>query len=184
MAPGPFSPPGSGKVVEGTVKWFNAQKGFGFVAVSDGTEAFLHVSALEQVGLGAPSEGATIKCEIGPGKKGPQVTRVIEVSGGGTAAPRPRFGGGPGGGGRPAPRQQYDDPAALAGAVEVEGTVKWFSPERGYGFVAAADGGNDVFVHSEQVRRAGLPTLLPDQRVSLMVVTTQKGREARSVRAI
>jgi CspA family cold shock protein len=80
------------------------------------------------------------------------------------------------------PRQ--DDAASLVGAVEVEGTVKWFSPERGYGFVAADDGGNDVFVHSEQVRRAGLPTLLPDQRVSLMVVTTQKGREARAVRAI
>lgn len=167
------------------MKWFNAQKGFGFVALSDGTEAFLHVSALEQVGLGAPNEGATIKCEIGPGKKGPQVTRVIEVSAGGASPSRPRFGGGPGGGGgRPAPRQQHDDPAALAGAIEVEGTVKWFSPERGYGFVAADDGGNDVFVHSEQVRRAGLPTLEPDQRVSLMVVTTAKGREARAVRAI
>lgn len=185
MAPGPYSPPGSGKVVEGTVKWFNTQKGFGFVALSDGTEAFLHVSALEQVGLGAPGEGAQIKCEVGPGKKGPQVTRVIEVSGGmAGGAPRPRFGG-PGGGPRgPAPRQQHDDPAALAGAVEVEGAVKWFSPERGYGFVAADDGGADVFVHSEQVRRAGLPTLLPEQRVSLMVVTTPKGREARAVRAI
>lgn len=180
MAPSPYSPPGSGKVVEGTVKWFNTQKGFGFVAVSDGTEAFLHVSALEQAGLAAPGEGATIKCEVGPGKKGPQVTRVLEVSGGGAAAARPRFGGGPG---RPAPRQQ-EDAGSLVGAVEVEGTVKWFSPERGYGFVAADDGGADVFVHSEQVRRAGLPTLLPDQRLSLMVVTTQKGREARAVRAI
>src|SRR5690348_6930965 len=84
--PNPFhSPPGSGPIVDGTVKWFNTTKGFGFVALSDGTEAFLHVSALERAGLTAPREGAQIKCEVGPGKKGPQVTRVLEVSGGGAA---------------------------------------------------------------------------------------------------
>lgn len=168
---------GSGKVVEGTVKWFNTTKGFGFVALTDGTEAFLHVSALEHAGLTAPREGAQIKCEVGPGKKGPQVTRVLEVSGGAAA---PAHGGpGPRPGARPAA-----DPALTANTVEVEGTVKWFSLERGYGFVTADDGAADVFVHGDVLRRAGLPSLLPEQRVSISVATTPKGREARAIRVL
>src|SRR5262245_49649309 len=124
----PFQQPrGNGQTVEAVVKWFNTTKGFGFVAVSDGSEAFLHMSALEAAGLPAPQEGQTLQCEVGPGKKGPQVVRVINVSGaGGQAAPR-----GPSMGGRPAPV----DAALLANTIQVEGSVKWFSPERGYGFV-------------------------------------------------
>lgn len=176
--PNPFhSPPGSGPIVDGTVKWFNTTKGFGFVALADGTEAFLHVSALERAGLTAPREGAQIKCEVGPGKKGPQVTRVLEVSGGG-AAPA-----GHGGGARPSARPAVD-PALMANTVEVEGTVKWFSLERGYGFVTADDGAADVFVHGDVLRRAGVPSLLPEQRVSLSVATTPKGREARAIRIL
>jgi cold shock protein len=165
-----------GKTVEGTVKWFNTTKGFGFVALSDGTEAFLHISALEAAGLAAPGEGAHIKCEVGPGKKGPQVTRVVELAGGAAAARGPRPSGG--GGARPI------DPATLAGTKEVEGTVKWFSLERGYGFVTADDGDADIFVNSECLRRAGLPTLLNDQRVSVAVANTPKGREARAIRVL
>ncbi len=177
MANPSFQPAGSGRVVEGTVKWFNTTKGFGFVAVADGgIDAFLHISALEAAGLPAPGEGAVIKCEIGPGKKGPQVTRVLEVRGGAAPARPMRA---PERGPMPEP-----DQAALAGAVEVEGTVKWFSPERGYGFVAADDGDKDVFVHVDYLRRAGLSSLDSDQRVALMVITTAKGREARGVRLL
>ncbi|HTY70560.1 MAG TPA: cold shock domain-containing protein [Alphaproteobacteria bacterium] len=165
----------TGNVVEGTVKWFNTTKGFGFVALADGTEAFLHISAVEASGLSAPREGAAIKCEIGPGKKGPQVTRLVEVTGGGgSAAPSQAARGSA----RPL------DAAQMANTVEVEGSVKWFSLERGYGFVTADDGEADIFVHGDCLRRAGLPTLLPEQRVSVAVVTTAKGREARAVRAL
>lgn len=171
----PYQSPGSGQTVEAVVKWFNTTKGFGFVAVSDGSEAFLHISALEQAGLPAPREGATLKCEIGAGKKGPQVTRVLSVADGG---------GAPMGGGRPSPRAAPVDTASLANTVEVEGTVKWFSPERGYGFVTADDGGADVFVHVDYLRRAGIPAIDTDQRVALAVATTNKGREARAVRLL
>ena len=171
----PLNPPG--QAVEAVVKWFNTTKGFGFVAVSDGSEAFLHISALEQAGLPAPREGATLRCEVGAGKKGPPVTRVLSVAdGAGGGAPMGR----PAPGGRPAPV----DTASLANTVEVEGTVKWFSPERGYGFVTADDGGADVFVHVDYLRRAGIPMIDTDQRVALAVATTNKGREARAVRLL
>jgi cold shock protein len=174
----PFQPQGSGTIVEAVVKWFNTTKGFGFVAVSDGSEAFLHISALEQAGLTAPREGATLRCEIGAGKKGPQVTRVVEVSDG--------AGGAAAGGARPAPRgpAMPVDAAMLANTVEVEGSVKWFSPERGYGFVTPDDGGDNVFFNSDVLRRAGIQSIDTDQRVSVSVATTHKGREARVIRML
>lgn len=173
----PFQPQGSGQIVEATVKWFNTTKGFGFVAVSDGSEAFLHISALEQAGLPAPREGAVLRCEVGAGKKGPQVTRVVEVQdggGGGMAqgSPRPR---GP---------VMPVDAALLANTIEVEGSVKWFSPERGYGFIVPDDGGDNVFVNSDVLRRGGIPSIDTDQRVSVSVATTHKGREARAIRLL
>jgi cold shock protein len=176
MAHSSFQPLSStGNTVEATVKWFNTTKGFGFVAVADGSEAFLHMSALEAAGLPAPREGATMKCEVGPGKKGPQVTRVIEVSGGGSAQPTSRA---PSGNAAPL------DAAMLANTVQVEGSVKWFSPERGYGFVTPDDGGDNVFLHSDCLRRAGVQSVDTDQRVSVSVATTHKGREARAMRLL
>ena len=68
--------PGS---VEAIVKWFNAEKGFGFVAVVGGSEAFLHIRQLEAAGHSSVPEGARLKVRIGQGQKGPEVTEVIEV---------------------------------------------------------------------------------------------------------
>ena len=68
-----------------------------------------------------------------------------------------------------------------ATAVAVEGTVKWFNADKGFGFVACEDGEKDVFVHVSIVERAGLRTLHEAQRVAMKVVRTQKGREAVSL---
>ena len=56
--------------VSATVKWFNASKGFGFVAPSDGTpDAFLHISALERAGLTQVAEGTTLVVDLGQGNR-------------------------------------------------------------------------------------------------------------------
>jgi len=57
--------------VEAVVKWFNAEKGFGFVAAVNGSEAFMHIRRLEAAGHSSLPEGARIKVRIGQGQKGP-----------------------------------------------------------------------------------------------------------------
>jgi CspA family cold shock protein len=74
--------------------------------------------------------------------------------------------------------RERPDPAT---ATSVEGAVKWFNPDKGFGFVGCEDGGKDVFVHASIVERAGLRSLDEGQRVAMKVVQTQKGREAISV---
>jgi cold shock protein len=108
---------GSAGELRGRIKWFNPEKGFGFVTPADGApDVFLHISALKDAGLQDAPEGATIHCEVGQGRKGVQVTRVITLDTS-TATPRkpPQrrpFGGGGGGGhrgpGGGGPRGGYD----------------------------------------------------------------------------
>src|SRR3954471_16027867 len=73
------SAPQASEPVEAMVKWFNAEKGFGFVAVVGGSEAFIHIRQLEAAGHGSLPAGARIRVRIGQGQKGPEVTDVIEV---------------------------------------------------------------------------------------------------------
>lgn len=55
----------------GTVKWFNAQKGYGFIQPQDGSkDVFVHISAVERAGLGSLNEGQTLTYELQPGQQG------------------------------------------------------------------------------------------------------------------
>ena len=56
------------------------------------------------------------------------------------------------------------------------GTVKFFNDQKGYGFIAPEDGGNDAFVHISAVERAGMRTLLKDQRVSYELEEDRRGK--------
>ncbi len=58
-----------------------------------------------------------------------------------------------------------------------KGTIKWFNPAKGYGFIQSAGGGKDVFVHISAVERAGLSTLAEGQAVTFDVVVT-RGKES------
>lgn len=156
------------------VKWFNVTKGFGFVAPVDGTpDAFLHISVLNRAGLQEVTDGTEVVCMITQGPKGPQVTRIVEVLGGGEPAPR---GSGYDGGGYDRGIERNDAPAGPE--FELSGTVKWFKPDKGFGFVTADDASKDVFVHKSVLRRCGLMQLEAGQRVQMRVQEAAKGREA------
>jgi CspA family cold shock protein len=148
------SAPESEEAVEAHVKWFNPRKGFGFVVPTDGTtEAFLHISALVGIGLQDAPRGAKVVCAIGDGPKGRQVTQVFEVDTE-SLAPEP------------------------TGEEGKTGEVKWFRPDKGFGFVTPDDGGQDVFVHKSVLERCGLYELGEGARVQMTVRETPKGREA------
>jgi cold shock protein len=149
-----------GRRVEAKVKWFNATKGFGFVTLSDGSQdAFLPMAILRRAGYEEAREGASITCEVSAGAKGPLVTTVLNVDNRTALAPS--------GGSRP--------------SQTMEGAVKWFEAEKGYGFISPDGGGKDIFIHVTALRRSGVTALAPGQRVRVEAVDGKKGLEAERI---
>ena len=64
---------------KGTVKWFNNQKGYGFITAEDGKDVFVHFSGLNMEGFKTLEEGAAVEFDITDGAKGPQAVNVEEV---------------------------------------------------------------------------------------------------------
>ena len=153
-----------------TVKWFNATKGFGFVTLDDGSDAFCHASALTSLSTADLPQGATVYCDVAQGQRGMQVTIVhsVDLS---TADAPPSFRGG--GGGGPRPQRGLRE----AGGPMGGGHVKFFNEQKGFGFVVPETGGADVYVHASALRRSGVPTLMPEQRVRFSTRQGMKGVE-------
>ena len=179
------------------MKWYNARKGFGFVLGPDGQDVFFHASALTEAGIEPPDTGDSLVCEIGTDRQGRRlVTRITELKrgeGGGAAGgagrrpfgggggfgdrpPRRDFGGGGGYGDRP-PRRDFGGDAG-GPTYDISGTVKWFDQVRGFGFVTPEDGGQDVFLHSSVLQRAGRQDVQQGEKVDLEVRDGQRGRQA------
>jgi len=153
MSDSSISDAGDGSRTSAVVKWFNPIKGYGFVQPDDGSgDAFVHVSVLEAAGHRDLPDGAMVECEITQGEKGPTVTAIFSVS-----APEGQAG--------PAASAEPEGPL-------VEGTVKFFDANKGYGFIVPDDGGPDIFVSGRVVASSGLRMLEPESRVR---VGTQQG---------
>jgi CspA family cold shock protein len=166
----------SGAPVRATVKWYNPSKGFGFVALGDGSgDAFLHVSVVERGGHRSVPPGATLEVRAGPGPKGPQVTEILNVDTSTAVQEQPR---------NARPERPAYQPSADRPTVEEMGTVKWYNAMKGFGFIAADRGGKDIFVHASALERSGIMGLAEEQRVAVDVADGQKGPEAVSLRLI
>jgi CspA family cold shock protein len=161
-------PQADGLTVDAAVKWFSAQKGYGFVELAGGEgDAFLHLKTLRQIGRESLPSGARVRAVVRAGSRGAQVVRILEVDTT-SALERPE---------RPS-RRPIPDPSA---AFDLTGKVKWFDTARGFGFVASDDFGRDVFVHSSILDASGVAGLFEGQTVSMRVVETPKGREAITI---
>ena len=134
---------------QGTVRWFDAERGFGFLALGDeGEDLFVHASEImNDDGTKLLREGQVVEFEVGEGDRGPQARRV-RVTG---------------------------DHAPDA-AVGVLGTVSWYEPGKGYGFVTPDGGGAEIFVHSSAIVGGGV--ISDGQRVAFLVVDGEKGPQA------
>jgi cold shock protein len=165
----------SGPPVQAVVKWYNPEKGFGFVELADGSgDAFLHVSVVERSGHGSVPPGAMLEVRAGPGPKGPQVSEILSVDSS-TAQQEPP---------RRARSERPMYPPTDRAAVEESGTVKWYNAMKGYGFIASDRGGKDIFVHASALDRAGIAGLTEGQRVAVDVIDGRKGPEAAGLRLI
>ena len=136
---GPATPdPASGQPIRAIVKWYVPAKGYGFLAPVDGlADLFCNAAVVEASSRQVLPQGAAATCEIVQGEKGPQVSRIITVEpvaeNNGDAVNGPP---------RPVSREQAWHERESAGpSVEVLGTVKFFDPVRGFGFVVPDDGG-------------------------------------------
>lgn len=63
----------------GTVKWFNAEKGYGFISIEDGNDVFVHFSAIQGEGFKTLEEGQAVEFEITEGNRGPQASNVVKL---------------------------------------------------------------------------------------------------------
>jgi cold shock protein len=136
-------------VPQGTVRWFDADRGFGFIDLGNEAED-LFVHASEIVGDDGPKqlrEGQAVEFEVGEGDRGPMARRVVVT--GDRAADAP---------------------------MGVLGTVTWYEPAKGYGFVTPDGGRAEIFVHSSAIVGGGV--ISEGQRVAFLVVDGEKGPQA------
>nr|TFG52758.1 MAG: cold-shock protein [Hyphomicrobiales bacterium] len=150
------------------VKWYNPNKGFGFVTLEDGTDAFCHASALSAIGVDELPPGATVFCDVSETQRGMQVSAVhnVDLS---TADPD----GGHGGTDRHGGHAHSDAPS---GPME-PGQIKFFNEQKGFGFAVPDSGAADVYIHASALRRSGLSNLQSEQRIRFSTRQGKKGVE-------
>lgn len=147
---------GTGK---GTVKFFNAQKGFGFVAQEGGGEdVFVHISAVERAGLSGLAEGQELEFNLVDrgGKVSAQDLQIV----GEVIAVEERS--------APPQRELTGDKAT--------GTVKFFNAMKGFGFLVRDDGQPDAFVHISAVERSGLSAINEGEKFEFDLEVDRRGK--------
>jgi len=165
---------------KGVVKFFNGQKGFGFIVRDDGGEdVFVHISAVEQAGLTGLAEGQPLEFTLVD--RGGRISATdLKIDG----EPMPvedRGGGGAGGGaggGMGGPGGARGGPQRQLTGEKATGTVKFFNATKGFGFITRDDGQPDAFVHISAVQRAGIPSLQEGDRLEFELEVDRRGKTA------
>ncbi|MDE0149989.1 MAG: cold shock domain-containing protein [Rhodospirillaceae bacterium] len=175
--PAVSGPAASARPLCAVVKWFLPMKGYGFLEPEDGSpDIFCHVSAVEASGRNTLPQGAVVTCETVQGDRGSQVSKIISVEAPAVEA-RPPARARPFDGRYPGP----DAAGQPAADLDVAGTVKFYDPIRGFGFVVPDDGGREVFVHASVLLRSGLADLQQGQRVFVRAESVPRGLQATEI---
>ncbi len=149
---------GTGK---GVVKFFNAQKGFGFIQREDGGEdVFVHISAVERAGLEGLAEGQQLEFNLVD--RGGKVSAAdLQVVGDVIAPP-----------------QKAAAPQRSLTGEKATGTVKFFNAMKGFGFITRDDGQPDAFVHISAVERSGLRELNEGDKLEFDLEVDRRGKHS------
>jgi CspA family cold shock protein len=147
---------GQGK---GVVKFFNGQKGFGFIQREDGGEdVFVHISAVERAGLEGLAEGQQLEFNLVD--RGGKIS-ASDLSVVGDVIPVAKR--------EPAPQRSLTGEKAT-------GTVKFFNSMKGFGFITRDDGQPDAFVHISAVERSGMRELNEGDRLEFDIEVDRRGK--------
>ena len=162
---GPGGPRGGGMPAQvigtgqGKVKFFNSQKGFGFIQRDEGGEdVFVHISQVERAGLEGLAEGQELAFNLVD--RGGKISAAdLQIVGDVIAVPQKPAG----------PQRQLTGEKAT-------GTVKFFNSMKGFGFITRDDGKEDAFVHISAVERSGLPGINEGDRFEFDLEVDRRGK--------
>ena len=165
------SPDDAETIVIGRVKWFDPVRGYGFMVPADGigSDILLHFSVVNEAGRRMLPEGTSVTCAVVARERGRQARRIIAFDLGTAIGPDPETAAA-----RAADRTDPRAMIAAAGPFEPV-LVKWFNRLKGYGFVVRPGTDDDIFIHMETVRRAGLIELLQGQSLNARIAPGHKG---------
>ncbi|BDI59651.1 cold-shock protein [Qipengyuania nanhaisediminis] len=148
---------GTGK---GTVKFFNGQKGFGFIQQDGGGEdVFVHISAVERAGLEGLAEGQELEFNL-VDRGGKISAQDLQIVGDVIEAP------------------QAGPPKRELTGEKATGTVKFFNSMKGFGFLVRDDGQPDAFVHISAVERSGLSAINEGERYEFDLEVDRRGKHS------
>lgn len=156
--------------IRGRVKWFDPQKGFGFVVADEGgPDILLHANVLRNFGQSSVADRAAVEIDVQQTERGVQAVEVHSIE-------PPEVDGLAG-----LADLEDIDPEVMRAAVLEPARVKWFDKAKGFGFANTFGSEQDVFIHIEVLRRSGMADLQPGEALAIRVIDGKRGRMATEV---